>query len=304
MNYKEPLNINNIDLSNIVYTKHRSNNNKKIILIKYKRDNELQNFVFQTPTLLNLFKADELQHYSEIEIALSGKKDSKIQRFLKFLNNLEEKIKKDAVKQSSTWFDINKNNDSVTFQKSIRDSDNYDNGTIKFKIFNKGDLQTRLQIKNTNINVSEIPENSECKMILECYAIWINGNNEFGILLRPILISFKPKVYNYKFIQDSEDESGNESDYDKFNAPETELHTNIFMKLPETVGNNISTTTQLEINELLNKIDINTTDFNIITPFKDKDKDNIEQYDNSTSSIDTLNKSYLKSNTSSSEEDT
>ena len=68
MNYQEPLNISNIDFNNIVYPKSRSSQNKKIILIKYNDRGKLKNFVFQTPTLLNLYKAHELTNYSEIEV--------------------------------------------------------------------------------------------------------------------------------------------------------------------------------------------------------------------------------------------
>ena len=61
-------------------------------------------------------------------------------------------------------------------------------------------------------------------MILECYAIWINSNNDFGLFFRPVLLSFNLKekdIYNYKFI---------ESDEDEIDIPDTEINHNIFMK--------------------------------------------------------------------------
>ena len=261
MNYQEPLNINNIDLNKIVYPKSRSNNNKKIILLKYNDRGKLKNFVFQTPTLLNLFKAQELSSYSEIEVALSGKEDYKIRNFLIFLNNLEKKIKEDAQTNFSSWFDINKDLQMINLQKIIRESDDHKNGTIKLKILNNNDFQTNLQINNNkNISINDIPEDSWCKMILECYAIWINSNNDFGLFLRPILISFSPKeIYNYKFVDESDEEY-------EFNIPDTEINNNIFMKintLPKTRYCN--STTQLEINELVKNLDkdkIETSEFN------------------------------------------
>ena len=54
MNYQEPLHTSNIDFSKIVYPKSRANQNKKIVLVKYNEKGKLKNFVFQTPTLLNL----------------------------------------------------------------------------------------------------------------------------------------------------------------------------------------------------------------------------------------------------------
>ena len=54
-----------------------------------------------------------------------------------------------------------------------------------------------------------ISNESNSKVILEIYAIWIK-NSSFGLLLRPINISMKFKekpVYNYKFLDDSENNS-------------------------------------------------------------------------------------------------
>lgn len=260
MNYQEPFNISNIDLNKIVYPKARTSQNKKIILLKYNDNGKLKNFVFQTPTLLNLFKASKINTYSEIEIALSGKEELKIFKFLNFLNNLEKKIKDDAQANFSSWFDINKDVQTINFQKIIRESDDNPNGTIKLKIINNTDFQTCLQINNNkNIKVNDIPENSWCKLILECYAIWINSNNDFGLFLRPVLVSFTLKeTYNYNFVE--------ESDEDEFHIPDTEINTNIFMKINNTSKSQYgNSTTQLEINELVNKLDknqIETCEFN------------------------------------------
>jgi len=57
MNIQEPFKINHIDFNKIVYPKDRSNEKKKIVLIKYNDKSKLKNFVFQTPTLLNIGKA-------------------------------------------------------------------------------------------------------------------------------------------------------------------------------------------------------------------------------------------------------
>jgi hypothetical protein len=260
MNYQEPFNISNIDLNKIVYPKARTSQNKKIILLKYNDNGKLKNFVFQTPTLLNLFKASKINTYSEIEIALSGKEELKIFKFLNFLNNLEKKIKDDAQANFSSWFDINKDVQTINFQKIIRESDDNPNGTIKLKIINNTDFQTCLQINNNkNIKINDIPENSWCKLILECYAIWINSNNDFGLFLRPVLVSFTLKeTYNYNFVE--------ESDEDEFHIPDTEINTNIFMKINNTPKSQYgNSTTQLEINELVNKLDknqIETCEFN------------------------------------------
>ena len=73
---------------------------------------------------------------------------------------------------------------------------------LKFNKINLEEPKKNFTLDNNKkIKPEEIPENSWCKMILEVYAIWVNGNNDFGIFLRPILISFKQREeYNYKFI--------------------------------------------------------------------------------------------------------
>ena len=221
-----PLNIHDIDLNNITYTKIKSNQTKKIILLKYNdKSNSIKNFVIQTPTLLNISSPDFTSGFAEIEVALDGKYNNRIDSFISFLNNLENKIKADAQTNASEWFNMN-DNQTINFQKIIRESSNYSKGTLKIKIIKNNDFETLIQLNNTHkINTNSIPANSWCKMILECYAIWINSNNDFGLFFRPVLLSFTLKekdIYNYKFI---------ESDEDEIDIPDTEINHNIFMKV-------------------------------------------------------------------------
>jgi len=142
-------------------------------------------------------------------------------------------------------------------------------------------------------------------MLLECYAIWVNSNNDFGLFLRPVLISFTQKeIYNYNFIEDSDDE-------DKLNVPDTEINNNIFMKINKNskIKYNNSTT-QLEINELVKNLDknhIETSDFNNIANdniIKLKLDENLF-HDNSSSdnsiNINNINNTLLNAETSDSE---
>ena len=80
MNTHRPYKINEITFDNdsIVYPKIKTDKSKKIILIKYNKNNKLQNFVFQTPTLLNLYDITECDGYREIEVALVNKDKPKI----------------------------------------------------------------------------------------------------------------------------------------------------------------------------------------------------------------------------------
>jgi len=299
MNSQEPLKTSNIEFTKIVYPKFRSNKNKKIILVKYN----YKNFVFQTPTLINVSISDFANGYSELEVALHGKgKDQlKINNFIKFLNDLEDKIKLDAQDNASSWFNIN-DNQTINFQKIIRESDNYPNGTIKIKIINNNDFKTLLQLNNNKkIDISSIPQDSYCKMILECYAIWINSNNDFGLFFRPVLVSFSPKdVYNYKFLEESDEDNDND-----FEMPDTEVNNNIFLKISDTNNTNntnntllhscarsYNSTSQLDLQELVKQIDINISD-NLSSTSKEQDSlqnlsiiDNKHFFDNSSSDND------------------
>jgi hypothetical protein len=250
MNYLKPLKINEIDFNKIHYSKIKENQNKKIILIKYKlNNNKLTNFVFQTPTLKNITKPIVYNDYKELDILLESK-NKNINSFYEFIDNLENNIKNHAKIYASKWFN-NNNNETVNFQKIIRD-----NNTFKIKIVKNNDFETLVQINN-EINIDydkieeSIPENCWCKMLLEVYAIWINSNHDFGIFLRPILISFTlQNIYNYNFIEDSESESEKECD-----IPDTEISNNLFIKNKHK-DNNFSNleTSQLECNILYNTL--------------------------------------------------
>ncbi len=271
MNYQEPFKTSNIDFNKIVYPKYKSNQNKKIVLVKYNEKGKFKNFVFQTPTLFNFQKPENLNGFAEIELALVGKEKAKVQKFIKFLNDLENRVKLDAQSNALHWFNITEENQTINFQKIIRESEDYCNGTIKIKIIKNNDFETILQLNNNKkIGISDIPEDSWCKMILECYAVWINSNNDFGIFFRPVLASFIPKekeVYNYKFLEESDEEQD-------FDIPDTEVNNNIFMKINSSKSNNLKqskhndSTSQLEFDDLVKKLEsdeqpTNTSDINL-----------------------------------------
>jgi hypothetical protein len=260
MNFQEPLKFNSIDFTKLVYPKQKSGQNKKIIVIKLEEKNKLKNFVVQTPSLLVLNKPQLNSGYADLELGLVGKEESKVRKFVKFLNDLEMAIKTDAQYNASSWFNITEENQSINFQKIIRESEKCEKGYVKFKILKNNDFETVLQMNNNkriHINDLSKPDFKDmwCKMILEVYAVWVNNMNEFGVFFRPILVSFTPREvnnYNYKFAE--------ESDEDVADIPDTEIANNIFMKIDdrdnnkEHLNSNANTTTQLDINELVESL--------------------------------------------------
>ena len=263
MNSQEPYRLSNICLENIVYTNVKQTDKKKIILIKYQDKTKLRNLVFQTPTLLNinepkLFLKDNMG-YGEIEVALYNTDNNKINKLLNFFKSLSSKINDDAV-NNIDWF----NNDlPLHFQKIVRKSDTFKNGILKLKLLKSSNFETIIQKNNKQkIKMESLSGNTLIKMLLEVYAVWINTNNDFGVFLRPILVSCNKDNYNYKFIPDSDEEDEDDE------IPDTEVNNNIFLKINK---DNDGTTSQLEYNSeiLSNPQQSDTSENNIsenITP--------------------------------------
>lgn len=209
MSFKKPFKIDEIDLENIKFTDIKCNSSKTIVHIKYENRNELNNLVFQTPSLLNINKTVFRNNNYELDIPLFGKDDNKVNEFINFLNILDKKIIKEA-SRNQDWFNNFIKDDKIKYQKTIRESidKKNKNGMIKIKLIKSNNFHTKINFEDTNINFYNIPDNSWVKIILEVYAIWINDNG-FGLFLRPILLSFKKNEllnYNYNLIEDDSDE--------------------------------------------------------------------------------------------------
>jgi hypothetical protein len=206
--FKQPYKIDDIKFENIRYVDKKETPERTIIYTKYEDNNKLSNFVIQTPSLRNINEVISKKGINELEIPLVGQNNTKTDKFIGFLNNLDKQITSDA-KINSEWFNNFYNGNIIRYQKSIRECDDYKNGMIKIKIIKNDNFETILQVNNKDdICVENIQKDSWVKMILEVYAIWINKNG-FGLFLRPILVSFKPfdKIeYNYKFIDESDNE--------------------------------------------------------------------------------------------------
>jgi len=244
MNSLEPLRIQQINLNNIRYTKikHKKNENKKIIYIKY--DNKP--FVFQCGPLLNENLPIKITNdYFEIDIPLITQDKTKQDILIDFFNNLNKKIKNDANTNAKIWFDENAK--TYTMKTIVKDSDKYPHGLLKIKLIKTSTFETMLLLDNKKkISIKDIPQNSWIKMLLEIYSVVINTDNKsFYLFLRPIAISFKEKEnikYNYSFLEES---SSSEND-----IPDSEVN-NIFIKQNNVITNDKNdSTSQINVNNL------------------------------------------------------
>ena len=215
-----PLKFSEINFDNIIYSKIKSNKNKTVIFLKYKNNNNINNFVIQSPSLFSNNSVIKCSNYSYLDVPLLGKKTNQVNNFIDFLEKLDEKVIYDAKLNSNSWFKEFDVDDNVNFQKIIRISENKNiKGELRLKIINNSEFKTILKLNNKKIiSENEIPINNFCKVILEIQAIWINKNG-FGLFFRPILISFYPlENFNlqYKLIE-SDEEIDNIIDTDESN---------------------------------------------------------------------------------------
>jgi len=277
-----PFKFSQIDINKIVYSKIKSNKDKKIILIKYENNT---NLVFQTPSLLNISKGNMVNGIADIEVALLGKEDTLLNNFISFLHKLENKIKVDSQNNANEWFKLTSENQSINFQKIIRESPKFSKGTLKFKILKNEDFETEVLFNEKKVSSDiNIKEKVWTKMLLECYAIWINSNNDFGIFLRPIIISFTPKekeIYNYGFLSDSDDENLGD-------IPDTEINNNIYTNINKSVFNCNNLIKKLNLqNSNKNKIEEENPEESVFSAVENININPKVKNDNNTSSDNT-----------------
>ena len=258
MNTRQPYKINNINLDNIIYTTSKQTERKKVILIKYLEKGQTCNFVFQTPTLLNIHQPKiymkDNMGYGEIDVALQSKRSDKVDGFVDFISRLEDKIKYDAMINSSTWFHNSPNTQNINFQNIIRENEN--KKIMKIKLLKNPNFETTIQYNNSQeMQMGDLPDNAWIKMLLEVYAVWINPNNDFGVFLRPITLQYTKNNYVYRFTPESDEENS------PVDIPDTEISSSIFIKTEkmEKVESQ-QATSAMELNtELLNNYSVSQT---------------------------------------------
>ena len=240
----EPFKIDDIKFDNIHYTTNKEKGKTKLIYFKYKKNNSLKKMVVQMPTLLCEDNFISNGSYYSLDIPLITKNENKKNEIIDFLEQFDNKILYDGNINSSLWFTSNE----VNFRKTVRY--NNDKPFIKLKILNNLEFNTILQLNNgKRISINEVPKKSWIKMLLEFNCIHINNNN-FGLYIKPVLISFSPiEIPKYVLLDDSD----NEDDIEQIN--DMLDNTEIFIK---STGNESSNIKQNEstILELPNELSL------------------------------------------------
>ena len=266
MNTKDPFLFEDIILENICFTKIKETKKKKIIYLKYKNNSKLDNLVIQTPTLWSIKNPVKIgENIYDLEIPLIGKRESRVDSFVNFLNKLDKFIINSAQNNASSWFN---NSNEAVYLNSIRESNEYSvkNGFIKLKIIKSIDFKTVLKKDNKfKLKINDIKINNWVKSIIQIFAIWIKPNNQFGIYFKPIIISFKEPIkheLNYDFIKETEEEE-DDLIIDTAASINTENKNDIFIKHDEILSNqsdNLTSILKVDITSFDNNSDSDTSE--------------------------------------------
>ena len=261
MEKKDPYKINKINLNNIVYSKCKIKENKKVIYVKYQNIDKMSNFVFQLPSMLNIGEINNVNGIYEIDLPLCCKTNEQSLSLINFLNNLDKKIVRDAKLNSKHWFG---NIGTSKYQNIIRKTKNNNkflkDGLIRLKIIKTPDFETIIRINNKRDNIENANSPSWTKVLLEFYAIWINKNG-FGGYFRQIIIDFKKismNFYNYRLLEDSD------CDDVPLTAIANTNNNNIFLKSKEKDQvlreSSIINFSSNEVNEICNYVSSDSSD--------------------------------------------
>lgn len=176
----EQINIESINASAIMY-----NSSKKYSLLTHKNR---ESIFIQSPIFENIIEIKDYEDYTEYYFEIPN--NSNGQKFLSFINDVEQKLIKLAFENKANWFDGKEN---VKFRSVIKNLDEYDSKIIKFRF--PYNIRTRCQYVESfdmisqgefeNISIKDIQGN--VRIVLNINAIWFT-NDMFGLYIRPVYV--------------------------------------------------------------------------------------------------------------------
>ena len=181
-------------------------------------------FVIQTP-LLKVIELRKTQ-VDNIYILLTVVDDGATvenNHFLKFIDNIENKICDEVIKHGKTWF----TKKDIRIKSLIQETDN--NNIIKWPIYVENNIFYDEDKKS--FDIMTITDSSQIKLIVEMPYIWLN-DDQFGIAttIKKGLVKACPVHIQNEYIFDGSDDSDNNDDVsDKMiSVMATEKHPNSY----------------------------------------------------------------------------
>jgi hypothetical protein len=193
--------VHEIDLSKLVFGKRKRN----VIPISYGQESKL--FVFQTPFMRCITDpvSTKYEDIHSIEVELIDD-NYKSKDFKLFINQLEDSFVSRIEKTPQIWFDSDQPIDKVNFRVILRDDN-----TLKLILSRTNKFKTLIiDEKNKELDLNQLKEGSNVKLLLELKYTWVDEPNTVGIslLLHKVLVRSKPKeiISEYSFAN-SDDEN-------------------------------------------------------------------------------------------------
>lgn len=225
---------NQIDVSKLKYSEPKTlDNQSKTVYVNYDGDK----LIVQTPLMnipygVNDFnKEDDKYIKYDLNISFSGANENpKIKQFLDKMVEIEEKIKADAFKNRLLWlrddYDGMKKVVDKLFFPIVKHDKDKDTGkvmdryppTMKVKLpYNSASKSFTFDAFDMDKNEISFADNmsrlkgAKCRLIIQLTGIWIAGG-KYGCTWKAVLGKFQLTARsNYSFVEDSDEEEGNEN---------------------------------------------------------------------------------------------
>ena len=235
--------VSQLNSKNINYSDVRVNNyGGKSIYLNYLEPK--RSLVIQTPEMAMPYNVGEFQPTDSsgnpdgpkkytMNLSFRGMEDSpKVKQFYDRVQEIDEKLVSDAVKNSLPWFKANHKREVVhaLYNPTIKISKDRETGepdgkyppTIKIKLPTR-DNKFTCEVYNSQREevdlLTTLGKGAKVKALIQCTGIWFAGG-KFGLSWKVVQMKVVPskKITGYSFIDESDDEDAGDSGEKKDNS--------------------------------------------------------------------------------------
>ena len=225
--------VNQLNSKNINYSDVRVNNyGGKSIYLNYLEPK--RSLVIQTPEMVMPYNVGEFQPTDSsgnsdgpkkytMNLSFRGMEETpKVKQFYEKVQEIDEKLVSDAVKNSLPWFKANHKREVVKalYSPTIKVSKDRETGepdgkyppTIKIKLPTR-DGKFTCEVYNSQREevdlLTTLGKGAKVKALIQCTGIWFAGG-KFGLSWKVVQMKVVPskKITGYSFIDESDDEDG------------------------------------------------------------------------------------------------